>query len=475
MWLKKKILFPLVALYVTSVYAANFQVDGSVRLLSELQGNKELSRSNTVVTAAQVFFRPILRPKLFISDTFILVTEWSLLEPSGLDEFPITGGALATRPPTLLHTIPIRGYPLGLLQTSNRGLIPTPIRINEMYFKWDNDVIVVNVGRQERDWGLGLVYDDARTHPLADFKSVIDTINIVMPLGPELQLEGGYFKSLDALFNTESDDATHLYAQAIHKQAKSKLETGVFFELGLMSSRYAPALVGTTGGARPDGASYFILDGFGTVYPFSNLKLSAEVAYTDGSDPITPFAKTSWDSLSSFAAVLNTELSYPMIRFGVGGGYLAGDSNNTDGANSSFIFAHPNHAVGLILTRTDYGFLATSPTSFHPYEVKPGYYHSGAGLIYAKPHSTFIFGNDWSMNVDIPIAWATTRGSAFATQGSTFMGVEGDVKITHVWDKVLETMLYLAVLVPGTFFDDSTTAITPSVGYMIGLLGSVKF
>lgn len=454
--------------------AVNFQVTGDVRLLSEFQGNKELNVNGRLVNVGQIFLRPILRPKLFISDRFVLVSEWSLLEPTGFNEFPLSGGA--TRPTTLLNTLPIRGYPFGLLQTTNAGLIPNPIRINEMYLRWDTDLLTVEAGRMERDWGLGMIFDNGQDRPFSNFKSIMDAITLSVPLGSELVVAGGYYKDVDSLFNTEADDSAHLYISAIHRQAKSKLETGIFAELAFMGDQSARSLPGGAGVARNEGGSYFMLDGYGIIYPSVNLKLSAEVSYVDGKDPTTPFAKTTWDTLTTFAGIVDAEFSYPMIRFGASGGYFQGDGNGTgDSKNSSFIFAHPNQSIGIILTRSAYGFSTASATSFYPYEFKPGHYINGTGLVYAKPYISFILGNDWTIDVDIPLAWSHVKGPAFATRKGSFMGAETDVKIKHVWEDTFETTLYGALLIPGSFFQDLTAPNTPSVAYAFGFLGSLAF
>jgi hypothetical protein len=455
-------------------FSANFQVDGSVRLLSELHGNKTLGLTDSNVSALHTLFRPLLRPKLFVSDKFIFVSEWSLLEPTGLEEFPITGGG--NRPATTLGALPIRGYPLGLLQTEQSTRV-SPFRVNEMYMRWDNDVLAITAGRQSRDWGLGLIYDDGTHDPFDNFKSIIDGISAYLPLGPELQIEMGFFKSLEAYFDHEQDDATHIYAQALHKQPTSKLETGLFFELALLDSDNATSQTKSGVGHRPGGStSYFIIDGFGTVYVSSHVKLSAEVAYSEGKDPTTPFADTEWDNLTTYAGLLDAGFMFPLIKFGVSGGYLRGDNNgSTDNKNTSFIFAHPNQSVGIMMTRMAIGLSSSIASSLYPYEAKAGYAGNGTGLMFGKPYAHFTFTDTWSLDVDIPIAWVTDRGDTFDNRVSTFMGVEVDVKIRHVWDKIFETQLYGATIIPGKFFDDSTTSKTPSLAYAIGFLGQLRF
>jgi hypothetical protein len=458
--------------FTTSALGIGIQTNGDIRFLGEMVGNQSLNTTPGLVNAAQMTLRALLRPKVFITDQFVLVSEWSFLEPA-YDEFPITRGLGI--PNVLWNQQPIKGYPLGLSTSANAGIIRL-IGANEVYFRWDADVLRLQAGRQSRHWGLGLVYNDGFNNPYANFKSVVDAALLVLPFG-ELEIQGGIFKNAEAFFNTEAEDITHLYAHAYHKQEVSQLETGIFFEYVMMGDRANQGLcgVGPAPAARNRGAAFFMVDGYGILHASNNIVLSAEVAYVDGQNPMTPCAKTTWDALSSFAFLASTAFNFPVVSFGVSGGFLQGNANGaTDNKNSAFIFSSPNIQLGRLFHRVGMGLnTAANPTALYPFDAKAGFNTAGTGLVYAMPYVDIHFATAWLLNIQIPLLWTHVKGPVFGGSRGTFMGAEMDITLTHSWDKQLNTSLYLSGLLPGNFFQVGGR--NPTFGYGFGLLASLQF
>ena len=457
-----------------SARSATFQVGGDLRALGEFFGNKTLNTTGSTQNTAQLTLRALLRPKLFIADKFILVSEWSLLEPA-YDEFPITI-TTPTFPKFLLNTVSIKGYPMGVLGSSS-ALKIAPFRVTELYFRWDEDVLKLHVGRQARHFGLGLIYDDGQGSVFSNFKSVVDGIILMLPYG-ELEVQVGAFKNAEAFFNTELEEITHFYAQARHKQEASLLETGVFFEYVFMGERTAEGTCSGSPSARSKGGGYFIVDGYGVVYPVSKLRIMAEAAYIDGEDPFSPCASPTWNTMSAFAIEGDISYMMPLVELGIGSGFHQGDKDGSaDGKNSAFIFGHPNRFVSHMIHRVGFGQAytagaAASPLSLYPYQTKPGFFLSGTGIFYIKAHGKVVLGSDWEIMAELPIMWAQELGAPFAGRAGKFLGAELTLMVSHPWSELLNTSLFASGVLPGNFFKVGSTE--AKFGYLFGFVGQIR-
>ncbi len=130
--------------------------------------------------------------------------------------------------------------------------------------------------------------------------------------------------------------------------------------------------------------------------------------------------------------------------------------------------------TGLMFQRASFGLSTVgTPSVLFPYDAKPGFHTAGTGLFFLIPHGYLTFAENWHVTLQIPVLFAHTLGPVFAASNGTFMGAEADLTLTHIWNNLLETTVYVAALLPGNFFD--TAVISAKIGYAFGVLGSLQF
>ncbi len=489
----KKSLLLCLCLWSVGASALTFHVNGSVRALTELHGDKLLSRENDQKNLFEIhtLLRPLLQTKLFISDNLIFVSEWSFLEPKFI-EFSLAQtdevNASDTRSRFLFNTIPIKGYPFGLLQANNSSKPSVEyFRVNEMYLRWETDIVRVLIGRQPRHWGLGMVYHDGATDTLEknaaagdinNFKSIMDAIVFAIPFGA-LELQAGVIHGANAFFKDLKDDLTQFFASAHHKDEDTNMETGILIEVMLMGSSVLNSL--HRSGVNTDGfetsGTLLLADAFGIFYPFEGFRIAIEAALIDGQDPLTKRDKVEkkFDSIFSFAFLVDLSYRLESAIIGVHGGFVRGDKDGTtDKRNDSFILIHPNNFAGFMFNRAAFGHLKKAVSLnnvLYPYDAKPGLANVSNGQFTIRPYAQIFFGEDWIVSLDVPIVLSHhEQDGKFAERDGSFMGVEVDLRVAYFWYDNLSLNLLLAGLFPGSYYDDKENKIDASPGYFVGLM-----
>jgi hypothetical protein len=392
--------------FSTSVFAATLSIGGNYRFGTNLFSNLDLVKGTPQGGSNSSTFiehRALLRPEVVIDDRFQVKSELSLLGSQSL---------LASNE----NDVPEN---FGSVLGSSGG-----IYVRKAWLEWASDWGIFRVGRQPKQWGLGIVHN-AGKDPLDDFGTIVDRAGFQALLG-NLGVNLAYEKGAEKVLNRDSDDTDTYEISLDYSNPES------FMDVGLMYTRNVRTGGAATGLKSSHDLSIFVQK------KWKMLQAGAE------------FASMSQDSSGTASGFL-TQLDYQpgSVKFGFDVALASASGNN------SFKF-HPNYQPMMILFRQTVG--ATKALS----SVRGGTSGStvgstvaegdGAGalltkarILYSMDQGRYQFGTD--------LGWAQ-----LIRQGSNVgkaLGFEVDLHFSQKWYENFSTHYGLGVLFPGKAFGES--------------------
>ena len=414
------------ALFAHPTHAATLSISGNHRFGANMYSNLDLI-SGTLPgsgnTSSFIEHRLLIRPDIVVDDRFTIKSEFSLL---ALGPF-----AKNTGPENF-------GAPLDGQLTGQSG--SAMVNLRRAYMEWASDWGIFRIGRQPKNWGLGLLYS-AGTDPLADYGTTADRVGYQALLG-NLGINIGYEKGAEGQLNSDADDIDTYELSLDYSNPES------LFDVGLLYARN----VRTAGAATTLKSSH-------DLSIFSQKKIGQ---FQLGGE----FVSISQDTHTAGIGILAS------VDFMPGAWKLGADfAYASAAADGSFSF-HPNYQPFMILFRQTLG-----PTA-NPNTVRGGFGGSnavgaavaagdGAGALLTKVNLSYGFDNQkYVLGTDIGYATLARQG----TNASKALGLEFDLHFAQKWYDNFKTHYGLAMLFPGSAFGTA-----PQTAWGFQIRGALTF
>lgn len=405
---QKRLLVLVISLAGACSHAATLNIGGNFRFGTNMYSNLDLAAGDNSLggnTSTYVEYRALIKPEIVVDDRFVVKSEFSYL---GMD--PIAQG----------NDVPENmGTVLGKADKSSGA-----IYLRRSWLEWSSDWGIFRVGRQPKEWGLGILYS-AGKDPLDDFGSTVDRVGFQALLG-NLGVNLAYEKGAEGRLNYDADDIDTYELALDYSNPESNLDVGIMYTRNVRTIGAASLLKSS------NDLSIFSQKKMG------DLQLGAE------------FVTINQDINGSSSGLL-AQIDYQKTgaKFGADIAWSTGD------ALASYNF-NPNYQPMLILFHQTLG--TTKPAT----QTRGG--STGAAFGSAMANGTgsgglllkgrFDYGFDQGkMNFGVDAGWAklTYQG----TNPGVGLGTEFDLSLTQKWYENFKLSYALGVLVPGDAFGPS--------------------
>ncbi len=401
--------------------SATLTVGGDYRFGSNLYSNLDAGpgvRAGGGNTSTFWETRLLVRPDILIDDRFSFKNEFNLLQ---LKPRTQSSGAIQNDVP------PDFGAPLDrTLGFESDSMGPV---VRKAYLEWASDWGLMRVGRQPKNWGLGILYNSG-SDPLNDYSTHVDRVGFQALLG-NLGLHLGYEKSAENSLNLDDDDAE------VFEIALDYSNPEALFDVGMLYSRGKRLPLAGLGLVSSHDFSIFSSRRWGS------FQLGAEAASIDQ------------EGAGSKLGVL-TQIDWIPEAWNLGFDFAYASANST----GNFAF-HPNYQPFMILFRQGLG------PSRNTNQVRGGVSGanqvggavgegSGAGALVAKARLLFNFDQEkYKLGTDFGFAKLVNQGS----NAGTSLGFETDIHLAHKWYKNFTMNYGLGLLFPSSALGQNTQTV----------------
>lgn len=415
----------LLVLFSSRIEAASFNVSGDYRFGSNLFNRLNLQNEGDPGhpgTTAFLEHRLLLRPDVVVDDRFIVRSEINFMQ---------MGQGNPNAGPEGF------GTPLDSRATfdDDRNILV----VRKAYVEWLSDFGIFRAGRQAKQWGLGILYDDG-LDAWDDFATHRDRIGYQALIG-SLSLNIGYEKLAEHTLYRQIDDAQS-YEVSVDYSSPEEL-----FDVGLLYSR--------------------------------RIRQAGAGIYQNSSHDMSIFARKKWgDFLTAFEFVtirpkqtptatgllFQNEYRPGSFRMGLDIAFASG--NDTISYNF-----HPNYRPFMLMFKESVGtgvhksFIRGGPNGV-PVGSAVGA-GSGNGAFVSKLKLEYGFSDDkYVLAGDLGYARLTNQG----TNDSKTLGFETDIHLDHKWYENFKSSYALGLLFPGSGYGRSS-----NVTWGVQLRGALSF
>ncbi len=412
-----------VGLSLSSAQAASFAVSGSYTFDANMLSNFDLTSERLPGygnTASYWGHRFILRPDVLVDDRFTIRSELNFLHQ--LDDSAATGNNVSNAMGSSLD---------GSLSTDAGTQM---MQVRKVYLEWASDWGLFKIGRQPKDWGLGILYNTGST-PTKVNDTIVDRVGFEGMVG-NLHLQFGFEKGHEGKLAFEGDDSES-YEIAVEYINE---ESG--FDVGLLYNR-------TVASASAAGFESENLLGIYSKKKWGSVHLGGE------------FVSHGYEDVEAqYGALVKLQYKPESFSMGVDAGYAsaAGDSNFAFQSNYKPLLILFNEFVGPKAGRTVRTDAEVGSA------VGNG---AGSGAIFGVLSTSYTFSSgNYTLGGNIGYAQLVKERDN-AGKG---LGTEFDMHLTQKWYPNFQTSYAVGMLFPGEGFGSDT-----QIGWGTRITGALTF
>lgn len=408
----------------SSAFAASFSVSGGyvfdVNMLSnyDLQGGTLAGYGNTASYWGNRF---ILRPDVLVDDRFTIRSELNMLHQMSDAAGPnIVSNATGT---ALDHSL-----------STDAGT--QMLQVRKMYLEWASDWGLFKIGRQPKDWGLGILYNTGST-PTKVNDTIVDRVGFEGMVG-NLHLQLGFEKGQEGKLANDSDDVEGYEISVEYVNEENLFNVGLLYNRTVVSATADNAVYGTSANIL----------GLYTKKQWGALSLGGEFVSQNSKG-------------SAQAGALAKILYKPSAwALGVDAGYASanGSGNFTFQSNYKPLVILFNEYVGpkagqQVRTGAEIGKAIGSGT--------------GSGAVFGVLTAAYTFASgNYTLGTNFGYAQLAKKRS----NANTALGTEVDLHLTQKWYTNFQTSYALGMLFPGKAFSSDA-----QVGWGTRITGALSF
>lgn len=206
-------LLATMGLGLSSAHAASLSVSGGYTFDANMFNNYDLTGgviSGYGDTASYWDHRFILRPDVLVDDRFSIRSELNMLAQLSDSKNTVSSAS---------------GSALDGSLSSRDG--QQVLEVRKVYLEWASDWGLFKIGRQPKDWGLGILFNTGST-PNAVNDTIVDRVGFEGMVG-NLHLELGFEKGQEGKLANESDDVESYEMGVEYINEESNFDVGLLY------------------------------------------------------------------------------------------------------------------------------------------------------------------------------------------------------------------------------------------------------